>query len=134
MLELAKNDLRPSKIITRASLENAIASVAASGGSTNAVLHLIAIAHEAGIDLTVDDFDRISRKTPLLADMKPGGRYVATDYQAAGGSRLLAKHMLAGNLAGWQSDECLRTHAGGRSRTRQGVGWPESDSLHSTIR
>ena len=98
VLEMAKKDLRPSKIITRASLENAIASVAASGGSTNAVLHLIAIAHEAGIDLTVDDFDRISRKTPLLADMKPGGRYVATDYQAAGGSRLLAKHMLAGNL------------------------------------
>lgn len=98
VLELARKDLRPSKIITRGSLENAIASVAASGGSTNAVLHLIAIAHEAGIDLTVDDFDRISRKTPLLADMKPGGRYVATDYQAAGGSRLLAKHMLAGNL------------------------------------
>ncbi|HEX4020174.1 MAG TPA: dihydroxy-acid dehydratase [Acidobacteriaceae bacterium] len=98
VLELAKNDLRPSKIITRASLENAIASVAASGGSTNAVLHLIAIAHEAGIELSVDDFDRISRKTPLLCDMKPGGRYVATDYQAAGGSRLLAQRMLAGNL------------------------------------
>ena len=96
VLELAKNDLRPSKIITRASLENAIASVAASGGSTNAVLHFIAIAHEAGIELSVDDFDRISRQTPLLCDMKPGGRYVATDYQAAGGSRLLAKRLLAG--------------------------------------
>ena len=98
VLELAKNDLRPRKIITRAALENAIASVAASGGSTNAVLHLIAIAHEAGIQLSVDDFDRISRKTPLLCDMKPGGRYVATDYQAAGGSRLLAERLLAGGL------------------------------------
>jgi len=96
VIELAKNDLRPSKIITRASLENAIASVAASGGSTNAVLHLIAIAHEAGIELSVDDFDRISRQTPLLCDMKPGGRYVATDYQEAGGSRLLAQRLLAG--------------------------------------
>ncbi|MGH9617015.1 MAG: dihydroxy-acid dehydratase [Acidobacteriaceae bacterium] len=98
VLELAKSDLRPSKIINRASLENAIASVVASGGSTNSVLHLIAIAHEAGIQLSVDDFDRISRKTPLLCDMKPGGRYVATDYQEAGGSRLLAQRLLAGNL------------------------------------
>ncbi len=98
VLELAKNDLRPSRIVTRAALENAIASVAASGGSTNAVLHLIAIAHEAGIDLSVDDFDRISAKTPLLCDMKPGGRYVATDYQEAGGSRLLAQRLLAKGL------------------------------------
>ncbi|MHB8301892.1 MAG: dihydroxy-acid dehydratase [Acidobacteriaceae bacterium] len=98
VLELARRDLRPSKIITRAALENAIASVAASGGSTNAVLHLIAIAHEAGIELSVDDFDRISRNTPLLCDLKPGGRFVATDYQEAGGSRLLAQRLLAGNL------------------------------------
>ena len=98
VIELAKKNLRPSQIITRASLENAIASVAASGGSTNAVLHLIAIAHEAGMELTVDDFDRISTRTPLLCDMKPGGRYVATDYQAAGGSRLLAQRMLEAKL------------------------------------
>ncbi|HET9086458.1 MAG TPA: dihydroxy-acid dehydratase [Acidobacteriaceae bacterium] len=98
VLELAKRDLRPSKIITRTALENAIASVAASGGSTNSVLHLIAIAHEAGIDLSVDDFDRISRKTPLLCDLKPGGRFVATDYQEAGGSRLLAQRLLAEKL------------------------------------
>lgn len=98
VLQLAKNDLRPRKIITRMALENAIASVAASGGSTNAVLHLIAIAHEAGIQLSVDDFDRISAKTPLLCDMKPGGRYVATDYQAAGGSRLLAQRLLHAGL------------------------------------
>ena len=98
VLELAKRDLRPSKIITRAALENAIASVAASGGSTNAVLHFLAIAHEVGIELSVDDFDRISRNTPLLCDLKPGGRYVATDYQEAGGSRLLAQRLLAGKL------------------------------------
>ncbi len=98
VIELAKKNLRPSQIITRASLENAIASVAASGGSTNAVLHLIAIAHEAGMELTVDDFDRISTRTPLLCDMKPGGRYVATDYQTAGGSRLLAQRMLEAKL------------------------------------
>ena len=98
VIELAKKNLRPSQIITRASLENAIASVAASGGSTNAVLHLIAIAHEAGMELTVDDFDRISTRTPLLCDMKPGGRYVATDYQAAGGSRLLAQRMVEAKL------------------------------------
>ena len=98
VLELARNDLRPSKIITRTALENAIASVAASGGSTNAVLHLIAIAHEAGMELSVDDFDRISSNTPLLCDLKPGGRFVATDYQEAGGSRLLAQHLLAGKF------------------------------------
>ena len=97
VMELAKNDLRPSKILTAASLANAIASVAASGGSTNAVLHLLAIAHEAGLPLSIDDFDRISAKTPLLCDLKPSGRYVATDYQAAGGSRLLAARLLAVN-------------------------------------
>ena len=98
VLEAAKNDLRPSKIITRTSLENAIASVAASGGSTNAVLHFLAIAHEMGIPLDIDDFDRISTRTPLLCDLKPGGKYVAADYQAAGGSRLLAKRLLEGGL------------------------------------
>src|SRR5271166_4732791 len=101
VLELAKNDLRPSKIITLAAIENAIASVAASGGSTNAVLHFLAIAHEMGIELSMDDFGRISEKTPLLCDLKPGGRYVAADYHAAGGSRLLAKRLLdAGLLQG----------------------------------
>ena len=92
---------RPSTIVTRASLENAITSVAATGGSTNGVLHLLAIAREAGIDLTLDDFDRISARVPLLADLKPGGRFVATDLHAAGGTRLLAKRLLdAGVLSG----------------------------------
>ncbi len=98
VMEAAKNDLRPSKIMTRVALENAIASVAASGGSTNAVLHFLAIAHEMGIALSIDDFDVISNRTPLLCDLKPGGKYVAKDYQAAGGSRLLAKRLLEGGL------------------------------------
>jgi dihydroxy-acid dehydratase len=98
VLEAARKNLRPSQIITRTSLENAIASVAASGGSTNAVLHLLAIAHEMNIPLDIDDFDRISRHTPLLCDLKPGGKYVAKDYHAAGGSRLLARHLLEGGL------------------------------------
>ena len=98
VMELAKNDLRPSKIITPQAIENAIASVAASGGSTNAVLHFLAIANEMGIPLSIDDFDRISSKTPLLCDLKPGGNYVAADYHAAGGSRLLAKRLLEAGL------------------------------------
>ena len=98
VMELAKSDLRPSKIITPTAIENAIASVAASGGSTNAVLHFLAIANEMGIPLSIDDFDRISSKTPLLCDLKPGGNYVAADYHAAGGSRLLAKRLLDAGL------------------------------------
>jgi dihydroxy-acid dehydratase len=104
VMALAKNDLRPNKVITPKSLETAIASVAASGGSTNAVLHFLAIANEMGIPLSIDDFDRISRRTPLLCDLKPGGQYVAADYQAAGGSRLLAKRLLDAGLIdgnGW---------------------------------
>ena len=103
-LSLLKNNLTPSKIITKAAIENAIAGVAATGGSTNAVLHLLAIAREAGIPLSIDDFDRISSATPILADLKPGGRYVATDLYAAGGTALVAKRMLeAGLLRG----DCL---------------------------
>jgi dihydroxy-acid dehydratase len=98
VMDLARRDLRPSQIITQPALENAIAAVAASGGSTNAVLHLIAIAHEAGLSLSVDDFDAISRKIPLLCDLKPGGRYFATDYQNAGGSRLLAQRLIEAGL------------------------------------
>ena len=82
-----RSGVRPRDIITRTALENAIASVATTGGSTNAVLHLMAIAHEAGVELTLDDFDRISARVPLLADLKPSGRFVATDLHAAGGSR-----------------------------------------------
>ena len=93
IMDLVRADRRPRQVMTRAALENGIASVAATGGSTNAVLHLLAIAREAGVDLTIDDFDRISSRTPLLADLKPGGRFVATDLYRAGGSRLLAKRL-----------------------------------------
>jgi dihydroxy-acid dehydratase len=85
VIRVLAGDITPSKVITRDSLENAIACVCASGGSTNGVLHLIALAHELGIPLDMDDFERISRGTPLLADLKPGGRFVATDLYAAGG-------------------------------------------------
>jgi len=103
-LALLKNNVTPLKIITRAAIENAIAGVAATGGSTNAVLHLLAIAREAGIPLSIDDFDRISSATPILADLKPGGRYVATDLYAAGGTALVAKRMLE---AGLLQGDCL---------------------------
>src|SRR5260370_13589998 len=75
-------------------MENAIASVAASAGSTNAVLHLLAIAHEIGLKLDIGDFDRISRRVPLIADLKPGGRFVATDLYEAGGTRLVAQRLI----------------------------------------
>ncbi len=97
-VELLRRDLRPSKIITKASIENAIASVAATGGSTNAVLHLLAIASEAGAELTIDDFDRISDRTPLIADLKPGGRFVAYDLYKAGGIQLVAQRLVEGGL------------------------------------
>lgn len=93
-MDLLRHNLRPRRIITRQSLENAIASVAATGGSTNSVLHLLAIAREAGVPLRIDDFDRISSKTPLLADLKPWGRFVATDLYRAGGVALVAKRLL----------------------------------------
>jgi len=94
VMDLARAGLKPSQIITRESLEDAISAVCASGGSTNAVLHLIAIAKERDIPLTVDDFDKISEKTPFICDLQPGGKFVAKDYQDAGGSRLLAKRLL----------------------------------------
>ena len=94
VMDLVRSGLKPSQIITQQSLEDAIAAVCASGGSTNAVLHLIAIAHELNIPITMDDFDRISERTPFICDLQPGGKYVARDYQDAGGSRLLAKRLL----------------------------------------
>jgi dihydroxy-acid dehydratase len=93
LVDLVEKDLRPSRVITLAGLENAIACVAATGGSTNAVLHLLAVANEAGVELSIDDFDRISSRTPLLADLKPSGRFVATDLYRAGGVRLVAKRL-----------------------------------------
>ena len=98
VMDLLNRDLRPRQIITRKSLENAIAAVATTGGSTNAVLHLLAIANEAGIKLSIEDFDRINRKVPLLADLKPGGRFAAADLYAAGGTTLVAKRLVDAGL------------------------------------
>ncbi len=92
-MDLLRMNLRPRDIVTRKAIENAIAAVAMTGGSTNAVLHLLAIAHEAGIELSIDDFDRISSRTPLLADLKPGGRFMAADMHAAGGIPLIMKRL-----------------------------------------
>jgi dihydroxy-acid dehydratase len=98
VIDLLRKNTTPSQIITKTAIENAIAGVAATGGSTNAVLHLLAIAREAGLALSIDDFDRISSRTPILADLKPGGRFVATDLYAAGGTPLIAKRMLEAGL------------------------------------
>ena len=101
VMEALRNNILPRQVITRRSLENAIASVAATGGSTNAVLHLLAVAQEAGVELSIDDFDRVSARTPLLANMKPWGRYVANDVYMAGGVGVVAKRLLeAGILHG----------------------------------
>ncbi len=98
VLDLLRRDVTPSKIITKAAIENAITGIAATGGSTNGVLHLLAIANEAKISLSIDDFDRISSRVPILADLKPGGRFVATDLYAAGGTALVAKRLLEAGL------------------------------------
>ena len=97
-MQLVREDVRPSQIVTKEALENAAASVAATGGSTNGVLHLVAIAHELGIDFTIDDFDRIAAATPVLASLKPGGLYVATDVYRAGGVGLVARELLTRDL------------------------------------
>jgi dihydroxy-acid dehydratase len=95
-LDLVDHDLRPSRILTRRAFDNAIAAVAASGGSTNAVLHLLALAREVGVDLAIDDIDRISRRTPLLCDLKPGGRFAAVELHRAGGIALLTRRLIEG--------------------------------------
>ena len=104
VMQVLADDLRPSEVITKESLENAIATVCMSGGSTNGVLHLLAVANEAGIELTIDDFDRISEHTPLLGDLKPGGRFVAKDLFEAGGVGVLAKRL---DEAGVLRRECI---------------------------
>ncbi len=128
------DDLRPSRIITSESIENAIATICASGGSTNGVLHLLAVAHEAGIPLSLDDFERISRRTPLLADLKPGGRFVATDLYRAGGVPLILKRLAeAGILHGDAITVTGRTigeeAAAAREEPGQEVVRPTSDPL-----
>jgi dihydroxy-acid dehydratase len=98
VMDLLKRGIRPSDILTRQAFENAIVGIAASGGSTNGVLHLLAMARELGVPLSIDDFDVISSRTPLLADLKPGGRYAAIDLQRAGGIPLVAKRLIEAGL------------------------------------
>jgi dihydroxy-acid dehydratase len=98
LMNLVAGNVTPRSLITRASIENAIATVAASGGSTNAVLHLLAIAREAGVPLAIDDFDAIAARTPVIADLKPGGRFTAVDMHRAGGERLLGARLREAGL------------------------------------
>lgn len=110
IMDLLRRGVTPRAILTRPAFENAIAGVAASGGSTNAVLHLLAMAREAGVPLTIDDFDTVSKRTPLLADLKPGGRYVAVDLDRAGGIPLLVQRLVAaGFIDGTQMTPSGRT-------------------------
>ena len=112
LINLLKNDLRPRDIITRPALENAIAAIATTGGSTNGVLHLLALAHEMSLPLKIDDFDTINRQVPLLADLKPGGQFMAADLYQAGGTPLVAKWLLeSGHLHGDQITVTGRTLA-----------------------
>jgi dihydroxy-acid dehydratase len=112
VMDLLRRGVRPLDILTRKAFENAIASVAATGGSTNAVLHLLAMAREAGVPLQIDDFDAISSRTPIIADLKPGGRYVSVDVHRAGGIPLIAKKLLeAGLIDGSQMTPSGRTVA-----------------------
>ena len=99
VMNLLERGIKPSDILTRAAFENAIAGVATTGGSTNAVLHLLAISRELGMPLAIDDFQKVSERTPLLADLKPAGKYVATDVDAAGGIPVIAKRLLDGKFA-----------------------------------
>jgi dihydroxy-acid dehydratase len=112
VMNVLQKGIKPRDILTREAFENAIASVAATGGSTNAVLHLLAIAREAGIELEIDDFQAVSARTPLLADLKPSGRFVASDMHRAGGIRLLARRLLNGKYL----------HASAKTVTGQTIG------------
>ncbi|MFZ1053218.1 MAG: dihydroxy-acid dehydratase [Candidatus Sulfotelmatobacter sp.] len=120
-LNLLQEGIRPREILTRDAFENAIASVAATGGSTNAVLHLLAIAREADVDLQIDDFQKVSERTPLLADLKPSGRFVAADMHHAGGVRLLARRLLHGN----------HIHPGAKTVTGRSLGAESESAIES---
>lgn len=128
LINLLKHNLRPKDIITKPALENAIAAIATTGGSTNGVLHLLSIAHEVSVPLDIDDFDTINRQVPLLADLKPGGQYMAADLYRAGGTPLVAKRLLeAGHLHGDQITVTGRTLAQEAESARETAG---QDVLH----
>ncbi len=121
VMEVVKRDLKPRDICTRAAFENAIASVAASGGSTNAVLHLLAMAREAGVDLKIEDFHTISQRTPLLVDLKPAGKYVAADVHYAGGIPVISKRLVDG---GYADGSCMTVT--GRTFAEESAGAKET--------
>ncbi|MBI5457295.1 dihydroxy-acid dehydratase [Candidatus Kaiserbacteria bacterium] len=128
MMNAVRFDIRPSDIITRKSLENAYAIVIACGGSTNAVLHLLAIAHSAGIPLTQDDLQAVADRTPVLCNLKPFGKYVATDFHRAGGVQLVMKMLLShGRLHG----DCMTIH--GKTITEMLEGVPEEPSADQDV-
>ena len=135
VVDLLRRNVLPSQIINKASIENAIAGVAATGGSTNAVLHLLAIANEAKIPLSIDDFDRISSRVPILADLKPGGKFVATDLYAAGGTALVAKRLLeAGLLRGDSITVTGRTIAEEGNAAKEAPGQEVVRKLNSPLK
>jgi dihydroxy-acid dehydratase len=138
LAEAVKNDLKPRKIMTRKAFENAIAVVMATGGSTNAVLHLLAIAHSAGVDLKIEDFETIRQKVPVVCDLKPSGKYVATDLHRVGGIPLVMKMLLENGIlhgdcltiTGKTIEENLR-EVSGKVPDGQDVVRPFDDPLYS---
>jgi dihydroxy-acid dehydratase len=128
VMDILRRGVTPRDILTRQAFENAIAGVAASGGSTNAVLHLLAMAREASVPLTIDDFDTISKRTPLLADLKPGGRYMAVDLDRAGGIPLLIQRLVSAELV----DEKQMTPSGRTigEEAQTAVETPGQDVVH----
>ena len=123
IMHMIEQDIRPGKLITRTALDNAVAAIAASGGSTNGVLHTLAFAREAGIPFTIDDIEAISKRTPLLCDLKPTGKYVAVDMHKAGGNRLLAQRLLEGGYIDGSAPTCTgRTLAQEAASARETPG------------
>ena len=134
VMQLIEQGITARQIITRTALENAIASVAATAGSTNAVLHLLAIAREAGVDLSIDDFDGISAATPVIADLKPAGRFTAPDVDRAGGLRLLVKRLLDGGLLKDQPTVSGKTLAEEAEEAEETAGQEVIRSLEKPIK
>ncbi len=134
VMGLIERGVTARQIITRTALDNAIASVAATAGSTNAVLHLLAIAREAGVELSIDDFDGISASTPVIADLKPAGRFTAPDVDSAGGVRLLVRRLLDGGLMQDQPTVSGRTLAAEAAEAQETAGQEVFRPLDSPIK
>src|ERR1019366_655112 len=123
VLDCVRQDRKPRDFVTRKAFENAIAGVAATGGSTNAVLHLLAMAREAGVQLALEDFQKISNRTPLFVDLKPSGQYVAVDVDKAGGIPVIAQRLVEGNFADGAAMTCTgRTFAEEAAEARETPG------------